>query len=168
MADQSTETSTEATPVATETDVQHDADAPLGDAGKKALDAERRRANTAEKTLKSLQARIDEIEAEKLSKEERAVKERDDAFAELTAAKAEVLRFRIAAKFGITDEDAELFLTGTDEETITKQAERLADRTKSAAKDGLRVPVEGRSPSVPALNSDDLENALKRKLGINL
>jgi hypothetical protein len=26
--------------------------------------------------------------------------------------------------------------------------------------------VEGRKSSVPALNSDDLENALKRKLGI--
>lgn len=165
---ETTETATsEVAPDTSGESVELDADAPLGDAGKKALDAERRRANAAEKSLKAMQARIDEIEAEKLSKEERAVKERDAAMSELNAAKAEVLRFRVAAKHGITDEDAELFLVGSDEETLTRQAERLTERTKASGNDGLRVPVEGRTSKVPGLNSDDLENALKRKLSIN-
>ena len=45
---------------------------------------------------------------------------------EAAAAKAEALRWRIAAKHGISDEDAETFLTGSDEESLTKQAQRLA------------------------------------------
>jgi hypothetical protein len=160
-----TEASSEA-PETTDTTVQHDAGETLGDAGKKALDAERRRASAAEKQLKALQAQLADIEAAKLSDAERTALERDTAAAERDAARAELLRYKVATKFGIADEDIELFLTGTDEETLTKQAERLADRTKATANNGLRVPVEGRSPSVPALNSDDLENALKRKLGI--
>ncbi|CKH13754.1 hypothetical protein PXH78_26930 [Mycolicibacterium smegmatis] len=136
----------------------------LGEGGKKALEAERRRANAAEKSLKELQQRLDAMEAEKLSKEERAVKERDEALKEVEALRAQAIRYRVASKFKISDEDADLFLTGTDEETLTRQAQRLAER--ETATDGLFVPGEGRQPSAPALNSDDLEVSLKAKLGI--
>ncbi len=44
---------------------------------------------------------------------------------EAAEARMEALRYRTATKFGITDEDAETFLTGTDEETIVRQAQRL-------------------------------------------
>jgi hypothetical protein len=164
MADQET-TSVETDAPDTAPAVESDSE-QLGDGGKKALDAERRRASAAEKQLKALQAQLADIEAAKLSDAERTALERDTAAAERDAARAELLRYKVATKFGIADEDVALFLTGTDEETLTKQAERLADRTKATANDGLRVPVEGRKSSVPALNSDDLENALKRKLGI--
>lgn len=46
------------------------------------------------------------------------------------SARAEALRWRIAAKHGISDDDADTFLTGTDEETLTKQAERLSALSK--------------------------------------
>lgn len=86
---------------------------------------------------------------------------------ETNAARAEALRFKVATKHGISDEDAELFLTGSDEETLTRQAERLAERTKDQAPAvGVYVPQSGHQPSAPALNSDDLEQALRAKLGI--
>lgn len=46
--------------------------AELGDAGKRALDAERRRARDAEKALKDAQARLDEFEQAKLTELEKA------------------------------------------------------------------------------------------------
>lgn len=87
-------------------------------------------------------------------------------------AKAEALRYKIAAKHNVSDEDAELFLTGTDEETLTKQAERLAARTADAAAEAgkPRAPQpdknQGKTPGAPALNSPGLEQALRNKLGI--
>lgn len=64
-------------------------------------------------------------------------------------AKAEALRFKIASKFQIGEEDAELFLTGTDEETLTKQAERLAQRADEAGRPRAPKPDpnQGRTPN---------------------
>lgn len=115
----------------------------------------------------AVKAELDELKSSALSKEERAIRERDDAIAERDQARAEVLRWKIAAKHGLTDEDAELFLSGSDEETLTKQAQRLSQRnTPEPAPSGLYVPAEGQQPSAPALNSDELETSLRKKLGI--
>lgn len=157
--------------VSTESTDQREAE-QLGEGGKKALDAERRRANAAEKASKALQSRIDEIEASKLSDLERAQKAASEAQAEAERARGEALRYRIAAKHQISDEDAELFLTATDEETLTRQAARLAERTKDRSDDsrssnGLFVPGEGQSSNATPLNSSALEDAVKRKLGMN-
>lgn len=103
----------------------------LGDAGKKALQAERARAAAAEKQAKALQTQLDAINAANMSAQERAEKERDDAKAAADQAKAEATRWRVAAKHGISDDDAETFLTGTDEATLTRQAQRLAELNKS-------------------------------------
>jgi hypothetical protein len=147
-------------------DVQSDS-AELGDGGKKALDAERRRANTAEREAKALKARLDEIETAQLSEAEKAKKRAEEFEARALAAESGALRWRIAAKYGISDDDAELFLTGGDEDTLTRQAERFAERTTAQSKsDGLYVPAEGKVPSAPALNSNDLEVALRNKLNI--
>lgn len=117
------------------------------------------------KELKDKAARLDELESAQLSESEKAKKRAEQAEARALAAEASAARWRIAAKHGISDEDAELLLTGTDEETLNRQAERLAARTPSK-NDGLYVPAEGKVPSAPALNSDDLESALKSKLNI--
>jgi hypothetical protein len=161
MADETPAPDTETPEPVAESDSEQ-----LGDPGKKALDAERKRANAAEKSLKGLQQQLADIEAAKLSDQERIALERDQAAADRDAARAELLRYRVASRFGIADEDIELFLTGTDEETLTKQAERLAERSSTKPVNGLHVPQEGRTPTVPALNSDDLESALRRKLGM--
>lgn len=143
--------------------VQSDS-AELGDGGKKALDAERRRASAAEKAAKALQARLDEIESANMSEAEKVRKRAEEAEARAMAAEAGALRWRIAAKHGISDEDAELLLTGSDEDTLNRQAERIAAR--QSKNDGLYVPAEGKVPSAPALNSDALETALRNKLNI--
>ena len=113
-------------------------DAPLGEGGKKALDAERAARKEAERSAAELQARLDEIEKANESALERAQREANEAKEAATKATAEALRLRVAAKHGISDEDADLFLTGADEDTLTRQAERLAAR--NAADGAPRAP----------------------------
>jgi hypothetical protein len=66
---------------------------------------------------------------------------------EVETSKREALKRRVQAAHGIADEDADLFLTGTDEETLTAQAKRLAERTSEQKKNGNHVPREGNNPS---------------------
>lgn len=71
------------------------------------------------------------------------------------ATATEAMRLRVATKHGISEEDAELFLTGADEETLTSQAKRLAERTKASA--GV-VHGEGRqSTNTNPANADERE-----------
>lgn len=110
------------------------ADEPLGEPGKKALQAERERATQAERQAADFKKRLDEIEAANLSDLEKAQKQAQDAQEAAAKATAEALRFRVAAKHGISDGDADLFLTGTDAETLEKQATRLMERTPNTPK----------------------------------
>jgi hypothetical protein len=72
---------------------------------------------------------------------------------ELTSTRTEALRSRVAARFGISTEpgkdgdpsDADLFLTGADEEALTAQAQRLAARQAESKKPGNLAPKEGES-----------------------
>jgi len=64
---------------------------------------------------------------------------------ELTTAKATALRSDIAAKHGLSAEDRDLFLTGTDESTLNAQAQRLAEREADRKKQGNVAPKEGAS-----------------------
>lgn len=58
----------------------------------------------------------------------------------------EALRRRVQAAHGIADEDADLFLTASDEETLTAQAKRLAERTSERKQNNNVVPREGNTP----------------------
>ena len=100
--------------------------------------------------LRAKAARLDEIEQANKSEIEKAAEKAASAERERDQAKAEALRLRIAAKHSISDEDADLFLTGTDEATLTKQAERLAARTTAQKKQGNHVPREGGATPPPA------------------
>lgn len=62
-------------------------------------------------------------------------------------AETKALRSDIAAKFGVSAEDRDLFLTGTDEDTLTAQAKRLSERTAEVKKQGNVAPKEGASSS---------------------
>jgi hypothetical protein len=104
--------------------------------------------------------RLAEFEAANKSEIEKANDAKAAAEKAAAEAKAEALRWKVAAKFGISDEDADLFLTGTDEETLTKQAERLAGRAEERRKNGNVVPKEG-STSTP---TDDPMRDFTRKL----
>lgn len=104
-------------------------------------------------SLKDAAKRLEDIEAANKSELEKATDARQKAEQERDAARAEALRFKVASKHGISDEDAELFLTGSDEATLTKQAERLSARDADRKKTGNYVPREGANPS--ADGSDD-------------
>lgn len=138
---------------------------PLGDGGKKALEAERAAAKAATARVNELQKQLDAINQANETALEKAQREADEARTEATAAKSDALRFRVAAAHGISSEDADLFLTGSDEETLQKQAARLAERTPATS---LKPdPSQGGSGAPLALNSDGLEEALRNKLGIS-
>ena len=136
-------------------------DANLGDAGKKALKAERDARAAAEKALAEAKAELDKIAAANMSDLERAQKEAKDAQEAAAKATADALRFRVASQHGISEEDAELFLTGTDLDTLAKQATRLKERTPTGPKPDLS---QGAAAPL-GLNSDGLTEALARAVG---
>lgn len=101
--------------------------------------------------IKAKAEKFDELDAANKSEVERAAEKAAAAERERDEARAEALRLRIATKHGISDpDDIDLFLTGTDEETLTKQAERLGQRSEDRKKNGNRVPREGTTPREPA------------------
>ena len=78
------------------------------------------------------------------------------------AAEAAALRASVAAEFGISTKkgpkgepsDADLFLTGTDESTLTAQAQRLAGREEDRKKQGNYAPKEGTTTNSGDSNED--------------
>lgn len=84
--------------------------------------------------------------------------------AEVVASKREALRRRVQAAHALADEDAELFLTGTDEETLTAQAKRLADRDSERKRSNNVVPSEGANPN-PGNADDEVRQFTRRVFG---
>ena len=85
-----------------------------------------------------------------------------DMEAEANTAKAEALRSRVAAEFGVSTKkgpkgepsDADLFLTGADESTLTAQAQRLAGREEDRKKQGNFAPKEGTTTTISGETED--------------
>ena len=71
------------------------------------------------------------------------------------AAEAKALRSDVAAQFGISAEDRDLFLTGSDEETLRAQAERLATHIANRERAASVARGEGANPNPPALGTDE-------------
>ena len=105
--------------------------------------------------LQAKATKLAEIEAANQTEAQRAEARAAELESELTKLRSESTRLRIATEHGITDaDDIALFLTGTDEETLTKQAKRLADREADRKKTGNRVPREGQTSTTPG--ADDV------------
>lgn len=79
----------------------------------------------------------------------------------IEAATREALRRRVQAAHGISDDDADLFLTGTDEESLTAQAKRLAEREDERKRKNNVSPREGNNPKS---GGDEEERAFVRNL----
>lgn len=77
------------------------------------------------KENKSAADRLAELEEADKSEAQKAADRAAALERERDEIRTEALRWKIAARHGISDADAELFLTGKDEDTITAQAERL-------------------------------------------
>lgn len=139
-------------PTATATPEETPAD--LGDAGKAAIDRMK-----AERDAARRDARVNAEAAKKLQEFEESQKTEQQKIADRAAAaererdeaKADGLRYRAAAKHGIT-EDADLELLGSgDEETITARAERVGNLLKVAAEnEQLKAELEALRAGRPA------------------
>src|SRR5699024_4053170 len=103
----------------------------LGDAGKKALDAERKRANEAEKRFKEAAARIEEYEDAQRTEEEKREHELQTLRAQIEeerkqreAVERDLLMKSVASEFGLPDELANR-LVGDDREALVEDAKQL-------------------------------------------
>lgn len=128
----------------------------LGDGGKKAIEAERRARKAADKRAADLEARVKEFEDASKSEAEKAAARAEAAEERAKAAESKALRLEIADELQVPKEFRE-FLTGTDDDTIRAQAEKVLTAL-SAATAGQRTtprpdPTQGAKP--PA--GDDLD-----------
>lgn len=147
----------------------------LGDAGKQAIDRMKAERDEARKSAKANAEAAKELAALKqsqMTETERTAARLAEMERETLAARAEALRFRIATRHGISDEDAELFLTATDEATLERQATALAARSAAAAQATTAAPAgprpdlsQGARNGDLALNSDELTEQLARAVG---
>lgn len=94
--------------------------------------------------------RLAEIEQSQKSEAEKTADRIKQLETEATSARRDALRFRVASEFGIASERAELLLTGSDEETMRRQAEALKGESEAQKKQGNHVAREGNIPAVPA------------------
>ena len=96
---------------------------------------ERRKASEKYKDYDELKAKA----GEKQTLEERIAEMEQQT----ERAVATALRSDIAAEFGISKEDRDLFLLASDEDTLRAQAKRLADRDVERKQNAKAVPKEG-------------------------
>lgn len=109
-----------------------------------------------DKIEKANQTAMDEVLARLQKSDERAEASEKSAAAAAFAAK----RSAIQAKHKVSDEDAALFLTGTDEAALVKQAKALEERASNARTRGNFVPSEGSNPPAPSTEMADFTSQL--------
>ena len=137
----------------------------LGDAGKKAIQAEREARKAAEKANAELAAKLKEFEDSKLSELERAQKEAAENAAELARLRTENVRSKVAIDKGVPADLIE-FLTGDTEGDIAAKADLLMARLNTPGTP-KPDPSQGAKGGATALNGDPLLDTLKNKLGLN-
>src|SRR5699024_6739656 len=96
----------------------------------KRLERERNKYSDYEE-LQAKAAQFDELQEANKTEQQKLTERAEKAEREAEAAQLEILRFRIAAESGIT-ENVELILTASDEETMRKQAELWTSREQDA------------------------------------
>ena len=169
-----TEETEGATSEETETETQETGQpAELGDAGKKALDAERNRAKAAEKRAKELESELEEFRRSQMTEQEKAIDEartqaRAEALAEV-GAKIAAAEFKAAAAGRMDDESLVALLGGLDLKAFLDDAgdvdgdkirafvDRIAPEqggvTAADLGQGARVGANGSGPSDPLLQT---------------
>lgn len=103
--------------------------------------------------------RLSELEESKKSESDKQAERIAALEKQIEGANIQAMRSRLAAKYQIAPEDAELFLTGSDEETVEAQAKRWSERV-SERKKSNPVPKEG-TTTTPV---ESAEREVARKL----
>jgi len=127
-----------------------DADVPLGEPGKRALDAERTARKAAEKAASEAQAKLQEIEDAKLSEIDRAQK----AAAEAQARLADITRQNLVNSRALAKglpADLTGFINGEDEASVDAQIDTLLARINAPR---TPAPDPGQGPRTPTPSVD--------------
>ncbi|QGJ96794.1 scaffolding protein [Gordonia phage Cleo] len=142
-----------------------DNDEALGEGGLKALQAERAANKTAQTTIKELQDKLDAIEAEKLSKEEAAIKRAEKAEKERDelrqAQETEKLKNQVAKDH--SDDDVTIpvhLLTGTTKEELDASATALKEFLGAATGPRRPAPDPNQGRNNDHVQTDDDADAL--------
>lgn len=133
-------------PIVEPTDPPPDGAKTFDEAYVRKLRDEAAKHRTEAKANAAAAAELAQIKEAQKTEAQKAADRLAEAETKATAAQAEALRWKVAAKFGVSDEDADLFLTADDEETLTKQAQRLTGMAEERKKHGNQVPREGTNP----------------------
>lgn len=140
------------TPEDTGTTPQGDPEAPeLGDAGKRAIAAEREARSKAEKLATEYKTKLDKIEQDGLSELEKANRRAADAEEKLTATEKRIARLTVIADKQIPAEYHDL-IHGNTEDELLASAEKVAALVGKAPR-GPVIPGQGQQPSPNAKSS---------------
>ena len=137
-------------------------------------------AETTEKTF--TQAELDQVVRDRVNREKAKYADYDELkskadgaktveqqLADLTArhaaTEARALRSDVAARHGISAEDRDLFLTGTDEETLEAQAKRLAERDSDRKMHGNTARREGTTKQQNGKATSDMRDFTRQLFG---
>lgn len=104
--------------------------------------------------LKTKAATFDQLQDAKKTDEQKLLDRISGLESKLSETEATAAKARIQAKYKISDEDAELFLTHTDPEKLEAQAKALAEREGDRRKKGPVLP--GQRNLGPDLKPDPL------------
>lgn len=119
--------------------------------------------------LKTASEKLRDIELASQTELEKAIARAEAAEQKLTATEFNSMKARVAAKFQIDEEDVELFLTGTDEDALTKQAERLASKKVTEPEEkqevtpshiGFGIDLKDRPDSQDNSSDDELARSI--------
>jgi len=120
----------------------------LGDAGKRAIAAERKRADALEKELKAFKLDAATRANAELSELERLKKERDELFSSQSAKELEAIRYKVALEKGLPANLAAR-IQGSDYDEMSADAEALAEMLPSGTKPSVprADPSQGQKPT---------------------
>ena len=136
-------------------DAEVSTDTPdLGDAGQKAIKAERDARKAAERTAADLAARLKSIEDANLSDLERAQSAAAEAAQELAALRVENVRTKVALAKGVPADLID-FLTGSTEEEVAAKADILIARLNTSGTP-KPDPSQGAKGSTPKKSTGDM------------
>lgn len=107
-------------------------DEPLGPAGLRALQAEREAKAAAERRAAELEARVQQFESANQTELQRAQSRAEQLERDLAAERTQRLRLQVATTHNIGADDLVL-LTGSSEDELTAQAQRIAALNASRA-----------------------------------
>lgn len=107
--------------------------------------------------------RLAELEESQKTEAQKQAEKIAELERQIEGATVQAVRARMAAKYQIDPEDADLFLTGSDEETVEAQAKRLSERVSVSKNNPPPVSKEGTVTN--AVGSDDEREFLRHLTG---